>query len=170
MGLDADEEYVDLSKPVYASLFGIWTKKSGYARIDPSGKEDRLVFADQRVARLTKARNSDVYAYSTETFEESPQAFVAGPDLASAKQVSKLNPFQSNYAWGHSELIEYKNAAGQRLQGVLDYPAGYEPGKKYPMVVYMYERLSDGLHNVRSTFGAQLLQRARRSSSMVICS
>jgi len=32
------------------------------------------------------------------------------------------------------------------LQGALYYPAGYEPGKKYPMVVYMYEKLSDGLH------------------------
>ncbi|HEY3744009.1 MAG TPA: prolyl oligopeptidase family serine peptidase, partial [Bryobacteraceae bacterium] len=147
MGLDPDEDYVDLSKPVYASLFGIWTKKSGYSRIDAGGKEERLVFTDQRVARLTKARDADVYAYSTETFEESPQAFVAGPELASAKQVSKLNPFQSNYAWGHSELIEYKTSSGLRLQGVLDYPAGYEPGKKYPMVVYMYERLSDGLHN-----------------------
>jgi dipeptidyl aminopeptidase/acylaminoacyl peptidase len=29
---------------------------------------------------------------------------------------------------------------------VLYYPAAYEPGKKYPMIVYMYERLSDSLH------------------------
>ena len=32
------------------------------------------------------------------------------------------------------------------LQGILHYPANYEPGKKYPMVVYLYEKLSDGLH------------------------
>ena len=63
--------------------------------------------------------------------------------------MSKLNPFLSNYAWGRSELIEYKNAAGERLQGALFYPANYEPGKKHPMVVYMYEKLSDGLHSFR---------------------
>jgi dipeptidyl aminopeptidase/acylaminoacyl peptidase len=33
-----------------------------------------------------------------------------------------------------------------RLQGALYYPAGYEPGKRYPMIVYMYEKLSDGVH------------------------
>jgi dipeptidyl aminopeptidase/acylaminoacyl peptidase len=32
------------------------------------------------------------------------------------------------------------------LEGVLIYPADYEPGKKYPMITYVYERLSDGLH------------------------
>jgi len=32
------------------------------------------------------------------------------------------------------------------LQGILHYPANYEAGKKYPMVVYLYEKLSDGLH------------------------
>ena len=56
------------------------------------------------------------------------------------------NPFAADYAWGKSEIVEYKNERGERLQGALFYPAGYEPGRKYPMVVYMYERLSDGLH------------------------
>jgi len=32
------------------------------------------------------------------------------------------------------------------VKGSLYYPANYEPGKKYPMVVYLYEKLSDGLH------------------------
>jgi dipeptidyl aminopeptidase/acylaminoacyl peptidase len=43
-------------------------------------------------------------------------------------------------------LIEYKNNRGVPLQGVLHYPAGYVPGRTYPMVVYMYEQLSDTLH------------------------
>jgi dipeptidyl aminopeptidase/acylaminoacyl peptidase len=44
-------------------------------------------------------------------------------------------------------LIDYKDSHGTHLQGALFYPAGYEPGKKYPMFVYMYEKLSDGLHH-----------------------
>jgi dipeptidyl aminopeptidase/acylaminoacyl peptidase len=32
------------------------------------------------------------------------------------------------------------------MQGSLHYPAGYQRGKTYPMVVYMYERLSDNVH------------------------
>lgn len=33
--LDADSEYIDFDKPVYLSLFGIWSKKSGYAMLKP---------------------------------------------------------------------------------------------------------------------------------------
>jgi dipeptidyl aminopeptidase/acylaminoacyl peptidase len=66
--------------------------------------------------------------------------------LQAARAVVTTNPFAAGYAWGTSELVEYKNERGERLQGALFYPAGYQPGRKYPMVVYMYERLSDGLH------------------------
>ena len=143
--LDPDEESIDMDKPVYVSLFGIWTKKSGYARLH-AGQEERLVFVDKDVQRLAKAKDADVFAYVSQTFEESPNAFVAGPDLTQPKQVTHTNPFQTNYAWGHDQLIEYKSDKGERLQGTLYYPAGYEAGKKYPMIVYMYEKLSDGLH------------------------
>jgi dipeptidyl aminopeptidase/acylaminoacyl peptidase len=71
---------------------------------------------------------------------------VAGSDLQNAKAVTRTNPFQDRYAWGREDLIEYKNDRGDRLQGAVYYPAGYEPGRRYPTIVYMYERLSDGLH------------------------
>jgi dipeptidyl aminopeptidase/acylaminoacyl peptidase len=143
--LDPEEESIDTTKPVYVSLFGIYTKKSGYARLT-AGKEGQLILADKQIQRLTKAKDADVLAYVSETFEESPNAYVAGPDLKQPRQITHTNPFQGNYAWGHNELVEYKNDKGERLQATLYYPAGYEAGKKYPMIVYMYEKLSDGLH------------------------
>ena len=144
--LDPDEEYIDLGKPVYLSLFGIWSKKSGFALLKPGVQPERLVWGDRSFERLGKASNAPVFDYVSETFEESPNIFVGGPVLQEAKRITDTNAFQSRYAWGRSELIEYKSGSGVRLQGSLFYPAGYEPGKKYPMVVYMYEKLSDGLH------------------------
>jgi dienelactone hydrolase len=148
--LDPEEEWIDTEKPVYLSLFGIWTKKSGFARLKPSASgamtEEHLLWLDKSFDRLAKAKDSDTFEYVVQTFVESPNAFVAGPDLKDPKQVTKTNPFQSSYAWGREELIEYKNSHGERLQGALYYPAGYDSSKKYPMVVYMYEKLSDGLH------------------------
>src|SRR5262249_28414408 len=61
--------------------------------------------------------------------------------------VTSTNPFQQEYLWGRSSLVEYHNGNGDRLQGALYYPAGYETGKQYPMIVYVYERLSGGVHN-----------------------
>jgi dipeptidyl aminopeptidase/acylaminoacyl peptidase len=148
--LNPRDEFIGTDQPMYLSLFGIWTKKSGYARLNPgasgSFKEEHLIWLDKSVAQLGKAKDADVFEYVEQTFTESPNAFVGGPDLKGPKQVTKTNPFQSNYAWGKEELIDYKNSHGEHLQGALYYPAGYDPSKKYPMVVYMYEKLSDGLH------------------------
>jgi dienelactone hydrolase len=145
--LDPDAPSIDRAQPVYFEMTGDWTKKSGIARLMPGAVvPERLVWADKGIARLAKAKDAPVYAYVSQTFEESPNAFVGGADLRNMKPVTTTNPFQSKYAWGRAELIEYTSEKGTKLQGVLRYPAGYEAGKKYPMIVYVYEKLSDGLH------------------------
>ena len=145
--LDPDEEFIDTGKPVILSAFGIWSKRSGYARLAPHANgATALILLDKSVASLGKAEKADVYAYVVQRFDEPPAAMVGGPDLSAAKRVVESNPFAKDYAWGRSELVEYKNERGDRLQGILSYPADYQAGRRYPMIVYMYERLSDGLH------------------------
>ena len=145
--LDPDEEFIDTGKPVTLSVFGIWSKRSGYARLAPNAPVAApMVVLDKSVGSLGKAEKADVYAYVVQRFDEPPSAMVGGPDLAAAKRIVETNPFARDYAWGRSELVEYKNERGERLQGILSYPSDYQAGRRYPMIVYMYERLSDGLH------------------------
>ena len=141
-----EEAWIDLGKPLYLSLYGEWTKKSGYGVRRPGGRIERLVWLDKNVGSLAKAEQADVFSYVAQAYDDSPDIFVGGPDLKNAGQVTATNPFQSEYAWGRSELIEYETDQGRRLQGSLIYPAGYEPGKKYPMIVYNYELLSQNVH------------------------
>jgi dipeptidyl aminopeptidase/acylaminoacyl peptidase len=61
--------------------------------------------------------------------------------------VTRTNPFQDRYRWGRSELIDFRNTRGQRLQGALFYPADYEPGRQYPMITYIYETRSPLVHS-----------------------
>lgn len=170
--LDADETAIDRTRPLYLALFGTLSKKSGFARLRLDGSApavDRLVWLDNRVDRLAKAKDTEAYAYIAQSFTDSPDYFVihgtpegvpsrvgegvpsgtgaAGEtELKAARQVSTTNPFMSDYAWGRAELIEYRNERGARLQGALRYPVNYQAGRKYPMVVYMYEKRSDLLH------------------------
>jgi dipeptidyl aminopeptidase/acylaminoacyl peptidase len=146
-GPSAVDPGIDTGKPLYFSLYGEWTKKSGYARMMPGGTVTRLVWLDKGVGSLAKAKDAEVYGYVIQDFDDSPDIFVGGPELKDAKQATATNPFQKDYAWGRSELIDYKGDQGLRLQGALFYPAGYEAGRKCPMIVYMYEKLSQGLHN-----------------------
>ena len=146
--LDPEEDTINLDRG-YVSLFGVRTKKSGYGQFG-GGQLARLVFMDKSVGGLAKAQNADVYSYTVQDSDDSPDLFIGGPGLTSATQVTTTNPFLSKYAWGRTELVEYtvqpKGQPKMTLQGSLYYPANYEPGRKYPMVVYLYEKLSDGLH------------------------
>ncbi|HYV98286.1 MAG TPA: prolyl oligopeptidase family serine peptidase [Gemmatimonadaceae bacterium] len=142
--LDNDERTIDLAKPMYLSATGDVSKKSGYARLS-SGAVERLVWLDKQVTGLRKADSSDVLAYQRQAYEDSPDWYV-GAKLDGAKQMTHTNAFQDQYYWGKQELFTYKNKSGQQLQAMLTYPADYRPGVKYPMVVYFYEKLSDGFH------------------------
>jgi dipeptidyl aminopeptidase/acylaminoacyl peptidase len=144
--LDPDQEWIDLARPQYVSLYGEWTKKSGYGRMNPGSGVERLVWLDKNVGSLAKAKAAGVYAYISQDFDDSPDMFVAGADLKDARQLTTTNAFQGDFAWGRSELLEYKTDKGRVMQGALYYPAGYVSGKTYPMIVYMYEKLTQNVH------------------------
>lgn len=145
--LEGDARTIDTSKPLILSATGEYTKKSGYAKLTIGQPLERLIWVDKNVTRLSKAKNANVYMLEEQTYEAPPNLFVAGPSLNDRKQVSHINPFQGEYAWGKQVLLPYVNKRGDKLQMMLTYPADYEPGKKYPMVVYYYEKLSDAFHS-----------------------
>jgi dienelactone hydrolase len=144
--LDGEGRTIDTSKPLILTATGEYNKKSGYAKLTIGQPVQRLAWADKQVSGLRKAKDADVYLFEQQSFADSPNYFVAGASLADAKQVSNTNAFQRDYAWGKQVLMDYRNRRGDKLQMMLTYPANYEPGKKYPMVVYYYEKLSQGFH------------------------
>ncbi|MEO7999614.1 MAG: hypothetical protein ABI852_19335, partial [Gemmatimonadaceae bacterium] len=141
----AGERGVDFSKPVYLSLTGKRTKKSGYARLQ-NGTVSLLILADARIAGLQKADSVDVFGFTRQRFDESPTLFTANSAFVNLKTIVATNAFQKDYAWGKTELMNYKSTIGVPLQAILYYPANYDATKKYPMIVYTYELLSQDLH------------------------
>jgi dipeptidyl aminopeptidase/acylaminoacyl peptidase len=140
------DSVVDLSKPLLLSAYGEWTKQSGYFRLPPGGTPVALIYTDEEIGQAIKAANADRVLFTRQTFSESPDYWLTTSDFAGPRKVTDANPFVAEYAWGLRRLIDFENAKGQRLQGVLTLPAGYQPGKRYPMVVYVYETLSDTYH------------------------
>ena len=145
--VDRDADAFAPDEPLYYSTYGEWTKKAGFSRGRRGETPEPLVWADARfTGGLLKAEDADVYAFRRERFDDSPDYFVAGPDLDEARQVTRTNPFQQDYAWGRTQLIDYENEWGRPLQGALIYPADHDPDRTYPMIVYHYELLSQSLH------------------------
>ena len=60
------------------------------------------------------------------------------------RKVTDANPQLAEFAWGAAELVEWRSLDGLPLQGVLIKPANYQPGKRYPVIVYFYELSHSG--------------------------
>lgn len=146
VSLDPEAETITLGEPTYVSLFGLKSKQSGYGLLAPGRGVERLVFESAAVTSLTRAGEASVLAFMSQRHDDSPDVFVSGPSLAGARLVTRTNAFQADFAWSRSEIVSYRSEKGLPLQGALYYPAGYEPGRAYPMIVYLYERLSDNVH------------------------
>ena len=144
---DPREKGIDLSKPMYFATYGEWTKKEGLARVDPRrGGATNLVFEDARLNFL-KARDADVFLFTRQTYVEFPNYHLANAAFGSEKRLTDANPQQSQIAWSPgARLIDYVSAKGDKLQGTLYLPANYQPGRKYPMLVMIYEKLSQNMH------------------------
>ncbi len=67
-------------------------------------------------------------------------------DKGSVHKLLDSNPHHIEYHWGRSRLLQFALPSGKLSKGVLYYPAGYDPSKKYPMVVKIYQQQSSVLH------------------------
>jgi dipeptidyl aminopeptidase/acylaminoacyl peptidase len=146
--LDRDERTVPAAAPFLVMTSNDKTKASGFYRMSLSADAEpvKVVMEDRLLGGLIKAKGADVYALTKQTFAEFPDLWVGGSDLAGARKVSRANPQQDGYLWGAAELIRYRNADGKILDAALYKPEGFDPAKKYPLMVYIYEKLADGLH------------------------
>ena len=141
-----EDEGVDLSQPITVSAYGEWTKKSGFYTVAPGKAPAPLIYSDKSIGSPTVAAHANRVMFTEQTFKEFPDVWVSDKLFSSPKKITDANPILSDYAWGSKVLIDYKIRTGEKLQGTLTLPANYEPGKKYPMLVYFYEKVSNTHH------------------------
>ena len=148
--LDPDEEGIDLRQPMFMRVFDEATKKSGIAKIDRGRRGLSLLLWDDAIyGSLLKAKDGDLYFFTRETVTDPPDYFVsAATDLSSSKKITGIFPEQENFALSPgSRLISFVSDMGDTLRAALFLPAGYREGEKYPTIVYIYERLTQGLNS-----------------------
>lgn len=146
MQLDREAKAFDITKPLMFSAYGEWTKKSGVYQVKLGKKPKMLRFEDNMIGGITKAKEADKVMFTQQTFVDFPDYWVADLSFKRAKKVTNANPQQSEYKWGRRVLVDYTDKRGHKLQATLALPADYVEGKKYPMVIYFYERMSQRHH------------------------
>jgi dipeptidyl aminopeptidase/acylaminoacyl peptidase len=148
-GMDSSEQTVPSEKPLLLSTTDDRTRATGYYRLaslTTTTNPEKIVMIDKAFGPLTKAKNADTIVFTLSRFEEFPDLWVSDTTFRNMKKVSNANPQAANYLTGRSELIDYVNADGKKLKAILTKPENFDPAKKYPLMVYIYEELTAGLH------------------------
>jgi dipeptidyl aminopeptidase/acylaminoacyl peptidase len=94
---------------------------------------------------LLQAKHADEFIYTKSSVSQSADLY-ASRDLHQETKLSSINPQQKDYNWFTAELVHWTTSKGYPATGVLYKPENFDPAKKYPMVAYFYEKLSDGLY------------------------
>ena len=142
------------------SAFNRSSKDNGYYSAVLSRKSDPVLLTmgqyiyegssdDQNIYGQApiKARDKEAYIVQRMSATESPNYFYT-TDLAHFSEMSDVHP-ERKYNWLTSELISWKALDGNMTQGILYKPENFDPKRKYPVIFYFYERLSDELNDFK---------------------
>jgi dipeptidyl aminopeptidase/acylaminoacyl peptidase len=149
---DPDEEYIPSEANVLLSAFNQNSLESGFYTADFSSikEPEKLLMDHFHFNFLRKAKNADKFLWTKEDVSTFPDLWTSDRKFGHQQKISEANPQQVGYNWATAELIEWNSFTGEKLRGLLLKPENFNPARKYPMVVYFYERLSDGLHRYQS--------------------
>jgi dipeptidyl aminopeptidase/acylaminoacyl peptidase len=82
---------------------------------------------------------SVLYSYSTaSTPEQWYSAKLEGAVLKSPKLVTALNRDFGKKTIARTETVHWKGARDELVEGILHYPHGYQPGRRYPLVLMIH--------------------------------
>lgn len=150
--LDEDKRSFSRTEQLILAAFNEKNKEAGFFTTEINNAnvlKQVSMDAYSGYSSLFKAKDANVYGYVKGSFVEPTNLFITD-NLATATQLSDINQQQKDYIWGTNELVEWTTPKGYTSTGVLFKPEGFDPTKKYPMIVYFYEKVSDNLNRYES--------------------
>ncbi|HET9372741.1 MAG TPA: prolyl oligopeptidase family serine peptidase [Vicinamibacterales bacterium] len=150
--LNPEQRAIPTSAPLLLATTNDDTKATGYYRVNyaAGSTPEKIIMMDKAMGAPIKAKNASTVVFTQQRFDEFPDLWLSDTSFAAPKKVSNANPQQSEFVWGKAENITYINSDGKELKAMLIKPENFDPTKKYPMMVYIYEQLSQGLHSYRA--------------------
>ncbi len=143
---DPDSRFIKSGEPLLLSAFDNTSKENGYYELGKSGLK-QLVMDKYTYPKVEKARNKNVYCFVKNNFNTSPNLYLTNNFWKTDTKLSDINPQMREYAWGEvPELVSWTTFDNKPTQGIIYKPADFDPDKKYPVIIYFYEKHSDNLY------------------------
>jgi dipeptidyl aminopeptidase/acylaminoacyl peptidase len=157
---DTDKRFIKNGDIAVFRIFNEEFKSSGYNlyRMGSAVKPDsNWITAPFFVSGLIRAKSSSSFLYTVESYQfptnlklakiDTETAFSWQNSIQNGKILSNLNARQKEYNWGTAELYKWKALNGKMSEGILYKPENFDPEKKYPLILYFYETVSNTLHD-----------------------
>ena len=146
-----DNKYFKKNEVLLLDAFNNTTKENGFFRkaINDNKLPEQIVMEKAKFSSVVKADGAEMYIYDKGSYINSPDVYLT-KDFKTSTKISNTNPQQANYNWGTSELVKWTTPKGYKSEGILYKPENFDPNKKYPMIVYFYEKLSEGLYSYQA--------------------
>ena len=140
---------IDMDKPLLLRGESQDNYSSGFwsTSFDFDKEPVKLLWGAKNYKTVLRAADSDAIIFSASTFKEMPDLYMTDSTFTQQKKLTTLTAQVNPYEWGSAELIEFRNMDGTPLKALLEKPANFDPNKKYPMIVYIYEKRSNELNN-----------------------
>jgi len=94
--------------------------------------------------QIKRARDAEVYVLKRCSATAAPNLFFT-QDFRQFHAISGVYP-EKEYNWLTANLEKWRGLDGDLIQGVLYRPENFDPLKKYPLIFYYYDHLSDRLN------------------------
>jgi dienelactone hydrolase len=144
-------KYISEKQPLWLLTQNDETKQWGYYKkqLGSTKAPEKVIMGDYAISALQKAKQADVFIYTKQSYTHSPDIY-ASTDLKKETQLSAINPQQADYNWGTAELVHWTTPKNHKGTGILFKPENFDPNKKYPMICYFYEKVSETLYNYQA--------------------
>ena len=102
-----------------------------------TGKVTPITNGDQAIGQWDYNATLDTHLFSMSTQDNGGDLhLLKGAEIKSQRRVTHVYDYlNAEYKLPRQERVKWKGADGVEVEGLLFYPAGYEAGKKYPLVV-----------------------------------
>ncbi len=146
--LDADLEHIPADEPVLLKAFDEQDMSGGFfsAQFGVVTDPELLVMDQYSFGGVKKAKEAGKLIWTKENVREFPDLWLSDLDFSGAEKISDANPQQADFTWPKVQLVEWTSFSGEELKGLLYLPENLDPVKKYPMMVYFYEKNSENLY------------------------
>ena len=109
-------------------------------RVDPgNGRIEEVIGGRRRINGFSSDRDHRRVAFVATAVDRPTELYLANVDGSDERRLTGFNDdLNAEIAWPTADRFTYESVGGREIEAWLQYPHGYEAGRRYPLVLYIH--------------------------------